>query len=137
MLMLCYLNYSGLGYRENSANGEDKLGFKCKIPHLKMRRTLLSLFDLLQSTGPASCVTGALPPPNVSLVPFNCRLKICEAKHEETRDQPAEPAKKTFARRMCLKQTHRSRVEVAGPQVTLQVPLDVSPLLETMKIVAA
>lgn len=84
MLMLCYLNYSGLSYRENSANGEDKLGFKCKIPYLKMRKTLRSLFDLLQSTGPASCMTGALPPPNISLVLFNCHLKISEAKHEET-----------------------------------------------------
>lgn len=84
MLMLCYLNYSGLSYRENSASGEDKLGFKCKIPYLKMRKTLLSLFDLLQSTGPASCTTGALPPPSISLVLFNCHLKISEAKHEET-----------------------------------------------------
>lgn len=78
MLMLCYLNYSGLSYRENSANGEDKLCFKCKIPQLKMRRALLSLFDLLQSTGPASCTAGALPPHNVSLVPLDCHLKIHE-----------------------------------------------------------
>lgn len=84
MLMLCYLNYSGLGYRENSANGEAKLCFKCKIPRLKMRRTLLSLFDLLQSTGPASCTAGVLPPPHVSPVLLNCHLKICQAKHGET-----------------------------------------------------
>lgn len=108
MLMLCYLNYSGLSYRENSANGEDKLGFKCKIPCLKMRRTLVSLFDLLQSTGPVSCTAGALPPPNVSLVLFNCCLKISEAKHDEPQDQPAEPGKKPFAMRMCLKDSPQS-----------------------------
>lgn len=97
MLMLCYLNYSRLGYRENPANGEDKLGFTCKIPPLKMTRILPSLFDLLQGTRPANCSTGVLPPPNVSLVLFHCHLKICEAKHEEARDQPADPQKENLS----------------------------------------
>lgn len=47
-------------------------------------------------------------------------------RRHETSEQSL--GKKAFAMRTCLKETHHSQMEVTGPQVTLQVPLEI-PLL--------
>lgn len=49
-------------------------------------------------------------------------------RRHETSEQNMGKKTPIFAMRMCLKETHHSGMEVTGPQVILQVPLEV-PLL--------